>query len=60
MDKSIIIEMTDTLNNNYKSKTDIKSIFYLEKFFDQTLNNLESILNPIYYSRRKQRSLFEN
>jgi hypothetical protein len=48
MDKNIIIEMTDTLNNNYKSKTDFKSIFFLEKFFDKTLNNLESILNPEY------------
>ncbi|MCL5246602.1 hypothetical protein M4I21_12325 [Cellulophaga sp. 20_2_10] len=48
MDKNIIIEMTDTLNNNYKSKTDFKSIFFLEKFFDKTLNNLELILNPEY------------
>ncbi len=48
MDKSIIIEMTDTLENNFKSKTDFKSIFYLENFFDNTLNNLESILNPEY------------
>jgi hypothetical protein len=48
MDKNIIIEMSDTLNNNYKSETNIESIFYIEKIFDKTLNNLESILKPEY------------
>ena len=51
LDKNIIIEMTDTLDNNYKTSTDIKSIFHLKKFFDKTFAHLNSIFNPDYIGK---------
>jgi len=48
LDKNIIIEMTDTLDNIYKTSTDIKSIFHLKKFFDKTFTHLNSIFNTDY------------
>ena len=52
-DKKVHLKMVDINNREYETTKSFKSIFYLQKYFDKTLNSLNTILNSRYSGKQK-------